>query len=128
MAARKILLSVVIALTMAMPAYAQGGGGSSGASGAGAAGTGGTATSPSATGDPSNGNPAAKEKSQARSNQIEQSEKNAAVSGSKTQPTPTASGTVSAPGVGIGHAANGKPIGAPGSGLGSPGNSAGPTR
>ena len=34
----------------------------------------------------------------------------------------TANNTVSAPGVGVGHAANGRPIGSTGSGLGSPEN------
>lgn len=45
-------------------------------------------------------------------------EQNNAVSGSKT--AAPAADVVSAPGVGIDHAANGLPIGSPGSGLGSP--------
>jgi hypothetical protein len=45
-------------------------------------------------------------------------EQNTAFSGSQTA-APSA-GAVSAPGVGVGHAANGLPIGTSGSGLGSP--------
>jgi hypothetical protein len=45
-----------------------------------------------------------------------ETEKNAAEHGTNTRP----GGLVSAPGVGVGHSANGLPIGAPGSGLGSP--------
>jgi hypothetical protein len=54
-------------------------------------------------------------------------EKVAAVQGKKTVAAPPNSGAVSTPGVGVGHAANGLPIGAPGSGLGSPEQSVGPT-
>lgn len=43
-----------------------------------------------------------------------------AVSGVNTLPPSEAPGAVSAPGVGVGHSANGLPIGAPGSGPGSP--------
>jgi hypothetical protein len=44
-------------------------------------------------------------------------EQNKAVTGNNTKAAP---GAVSAPGVGVGHSANGLPIGAPGSGPGSP--------
>jgi hypothetical protein len=50
-------------------------------------------------------------------------EQAAATSGSRTVPPgATGGGAVSAPGVGVGHAANGLPIGTTGSGLGSPEN------
>jgi hypothetical protein len=123
----KVLLLIVCTLALALPAYAQGGAGG-GSSGGGAAAAGGTASSPSSTGGSASRNPAAIEKSQPQKNRTEQAEKKAAVSGSKTQRTPAGSGTVSAPGVGVGHAVNGKPIGMPGSGLGSRGNSTGPTK
>jgi hypothetical protein len=56
-------------------------------------------------------------------------EKAAAVQGTKTAPAAREDdGTVSAPGVGVGHTANGLPIGAPGSGLGSPGHTVGSTK
>jgi len=45
------------------------------------------------------------------------SEQNAAVNGTNVTSHP---GAVGATGVGVGHAANGLPIGSPGSGLGSP--------
>lgn len=48
------------------------------------------------------------------------SEQNSAVTGMNTKATPTRGGAVSAPGVGVGHSANGLPIGSPGSGPGSP--------
>jgi hypothetical protein len=63
-----------------------------------------------------------------KKNQVEESERNTAVSGTSTQPSSAGSGTVSAPGVGVGHSANGVPIGMPGSGLGSPGHSEGSTK
>lgn len=43
-----------------------------------------------------------------------------ATTGQNTLPQSVAPGAVSAPGVGVGHAANGLPIGSPGSGPGSP--------
>lgn len=120
MPARTMVLSIVAALTMTLPAYAQGGGSGAGAGAAssGAAGTGGTAS----------GNPAADQHSQKMTNQVEQNERNAAVSGTNTRRSSPGSGTVSAPNVGVGHSANGVPIGMPGSGLGSPGHSQGPTK
>ena len=131
MPVRKLALSVLAALVVTMPAYAQGGGGGGGAGGAGsgaAAGTGGTSASQSATGGTTSGNPAAGRNTQHETNQIQQNEKNVATSGANTKPSSPQSGTVSAPGVGVGHAADGKPIGMPGSGLGSPGHSEGPTK
>jgi hypothetical protein len=134
MPARKIFLSVIAALAMTLPAYAQGGGGGGGSGGGagaaagGAAGTGGTATSPATTGGTASGNPAANQQSQQKTNQVEESERNTAVSGASTQPSSAGTGTVSAPGVGVGHSANGVPIGMPGSGLGSPAHSEGSTK
>jgi hypothetical protein len=52
-------------------------------------------------------------------------QKSSAINGTNTAPqaaTATTSSAVSAPGVGVGHAANGQPIGTTGSGLGSPEN------
>jgi hypothetical protein len=51
--------------------------------------------------------------------------KSSAVNGNNTAPQAnggTANSNVSGPGVGVGHAANGRPIGSTGSGLGSPEN------
>ena len=45
-------------------------------------------------------------------------EQSKAVTGNNT--APSSAGAVSAPGVGVGHSANGLPIGSPGSGPGSP--------
>jgi hypothetical protein len=48
-------------------------------------------------------------------------QKNTALGGTNTAPqATTTTGAVSAPGVGVGHSANGQPIGSSGSGLGSP--------
>lgn len=116
MPARTMVLSIVAALAMTLPAYAQGGG--AGAASSGAAASGGTAS----------GNPATDQHSQKKTNQVEQNERNAAVSGTNTRRSSPGSGTVSAPNVGVGHSANGVPIGMPGSGLGSPGHSQGPTK
>ncbi len=126
---RKLALSALAMLVITTAAYAQGGGagGASGAGSGAAAGTGGTSASQGKTGGTTAGNRAAGENSQQQTDQIRRNEKNAATSGTNTQPSSSESGTVSAPGVGVGHAANGKPIGTPGSGLGSPEDSAGPT-
>jgi hypothetical protein len=114
-------VAFLVALAITVPVHAQGGGGGGGA------GSGGASASQGSTGGTTSSNPAAGKRSPAQANQIQQNEKKAATRGANTQPTPTGSGTVSAPGVGVGHAANGKPIGMPGSGLGSPGHSEGPT-
>jgi hypothetical protein len=147
---RTLPFSIITMLALSVSAYAQGGGGGSGGGGsgggaAGASGTGGTAqsattatTATTATGTPSatggtadtplgTGNPAANPKSSEQKAKIEAEKRNEATTGSNTLPTSPDSGAVSGPGVGVGHAANGKPIGSPGSGLGSPGNTVGPT-
>jgi hypothetical protein len=110
-----------------LPAMAQGaGGGAGGGAGSGAASAGSTGTaganttsssansSGSQTGtqnDPNNPTP------QSKTANTVAGEQKAAVSGTNTVAQP---GAVSAPGVGVGHAANGLPIGSPGSGPGSP--------
>ena len=132
MTSKKLALTTVLLFAFTAPALAQGAGGAGGgaASGAGAAapaapsGTVGTAgNSSSATGGTQDRSPEVKQSNTAK---IVADEKAAAVEGSKTKPSAPGSGTVSAPGVGVGTAANGLPIGAPGSGLGSPENSIGP--
>jgi hypothetical protein len=133
MTSKKLALTTVLLFAFTAPALAQGAGGAGGgaASGAGAAapaaapsGTAGTAgNSSSATGGTQDRSPEVKQSNTAK---IVADEKAAAVEGSKTKPSAPGSGSVSAPGVGVGTAANGLPIGAPGSGLGSPENSVGP--
>ena len=132
MTSKKLALTTVLLFAFMAPALAQGAGGAGGgaASGAGAAapaapsGTVGTAgSSSSATGGTQDRSPEVKQSNRAK---IVADEKAAAVEGSKTKPSDPGSGTVSAPGVGVGTTANGLPIGAPGSGLGSPENSVGP--
>jgi hypothetical protein len=124
MTSKKLALTTVLLFAFTAPALAQGAGGAGGgaASGAGAAapaapsGTVGTAgNSSSATGGTQDRSPEVKQSNTAK---IVADEKAAAVEGSKTKPSAPGSGTVSAPGVGVGTAANGLPIGAPGSGLG----------
>ena len=83
--------------------------------------TGGTAVAPSTT-----VNPASPQQAAQQAKQIQVNEQRAATTGSNTRPSAPNSGVVSAPGVGVGHAANGLPIGSPGSGLGSPEQSRGP--
>ena len=132
MTSKKLALTTALLFAFTAPALAQGAGGAGGgaASGAGAAapaapsGTVGTAGgSSSATGGTQDRSPEVKQSNTAK---IVADEKAAAVEGSKTKPSDPGSGSVSAPGVGVGTAANGLPIGAPGSGLGSPENSVGP--
>jgi hypothetical protein len=123
MTVRKFAFAALSILAFTLPAYA--GGGAGGA--AGATGTGGTAASQGQTGGTSD-NPAANQPSSSQGQQIEENERNAATTGSNTRPSSSSdSGVVSAPGVGVGHAANGLPIGSPGSGLGSPEQSEGPS-
>jgi hypothetical protein len=121
-----ILVAAVVPCTS--PALAQGGGGAGGA-GSGGAGSAG-ASSSSGTGASETmgaGSPNGSSSSQP-SNQNRQGAagnpaafaKHNAVTGANTQPASPSSGAVSAPGVGVGHAANGVPIGEPGSGPGSP--------
>jgi hypothetical protein len=109
------------------PAMAQGaGGGSGGAAGAGSAGTGaattaGTGSAPSASSNGSQNetqnDPNNRPAPQSSTAKTVADEQKAARSGANTVAQP---GAVSAPGVGVGHAANGLPIGSPGSGPGSP--------
>jgi hypothetical protein len=132
MANRTIALLVAAFLSGAsLPALAQGAGGGGGAAGASgtAAPAGGTSGT---TSNASTGGTAQQQTTAGQSNPaaIVRSEQSAAVHGTKTIPATgsAADGVVSAPGVGVGHSANGLPIGSPGSGLGSPEHSAGSTR
>jgi hypothetical protein len=121
-----LLTAFTLAMTTSVLAQGAGGGGGSGASaGASSSGTSTTGTAAGTGGTNQSLNPAAP---QTNSNNIIANEQTTAVQGTKTVPMSADSGTVSAPGVGVGHAANGQPIGSPGSGLGSPENSTGPTR
>ena len=54
--------------------------------------------------------------------QTNQDTKNAVTTGINTNASSSSEGAVSGPGVGVGTATNGKPIGSPGSGLGPPEN------
>jgi hypothetical protein len=110
-----------------MPAFAQGaGGGAAGGAGTGSASTGTTGTAgTSATSSPASSNGSQTGTQNDPNNPAPQSkttntvagEQKAALTGANTVAQP---GAVSAPGVGVGHAANGLPIGSPGSGPGSP--------
>ena len=105
---RKIAVLVVAALAVSAitPVLAQGGGSGS---------AGGGATTGTAGG-------AAQQTQPSSQTTTVQDQKNAATTGSNTAPSQNDEVTVSGPGVGVGTAANGKPIGSPGSGLGSPEN------
>jgi hypothetical protein len=125
----KFAVVLIASITGAtLPAFAQGAGGGAagGAAGTGSASTGTTGAagasttsgSPNSSGsqtgtqnDPNNPSP------QSKTANTVAGEQKAVVSGANTVAQP---GAVSAPGVGVGHAANGLPIGSPGSGLGSP--------
>jgi hypothetical protein len=128
MSSSKFAVLVATCLISASPVMAQGGGGGGGAGGAGGAGAGGGAASSGNAGtgqaagqNGSNGSsqPNGVQNSpngqQSPSTTVGEAQK-AAVQGTNTQP----GGLVSAPGVGVGHTANGKAIGSPGSGPGSP--------
>jgi hypothetical protein len=131
MVSRKLVLLTFAIMALTTPALAQGGGGG-GAGGAGGgssgaasgdAGTGGSAgvsNSQSGNNTEDNNNRTKTRTPATNTEQIVAGEKDAAVHGTKTAPTAGVSGGVSAPGVGVGHTANGLPIGSPGSGLGSP--------
>jgi hypothetical protein len=116
-------LLVVAVMISGSPVLAQGAGGSGG-SGAGAA------SGPSASGGGTNqsgaqGNQQTNQNQQANSNHqgtngLANSAAQKATTGANTLPANQAPGAVSAPGVGVGHSANGVPIGQPGSGPGSP--------
>lgn len=122
--ARKTIISTLLAIALTTPVLAQGAGG---AGGAGAA-TSGTATTGTAAGTGGTNQPANPAAQQTNTNKIVAGEQSTAVQGTKTLPMSNDSGVVSAPGVGVGHAANGVPIGNPGSGLGSPEDSVGKAR
>jgi hypothetical protein len=128
MASRKLAILTLMTIALTTSALAQGAGGGGGGAGSGAAsGTSGAATGGAGTGGTDeNSNSAAQ--TQTNTDKIVAGEQSAAIKGTKTVATPGDSGAVSAPGVGVGHAANGQPIGSPGSGLGSPENSAGSTK
>jgi hypothetical protein len=99
-----VLTAVALSISAMTPVLAQGGGSGSAGGGATTGTAGGTAqqTQPSSQ------------------TQSIQDQKNAATTGSNTAPAQNYEGAVSGPGVGVGTATNGKPIGSPGSGLGSP--------
>jgi hypothetical protein len=136
-------LSIVTLLALTLPAHAGGGSAGTGGTAAAPSTTGGTAQmSPGATGGTTGvpattggtaeapgitGNPAAAQQSVQPAKQIQADQQRAVTTGSNTRSFAPNSGVVSAPGVGVGHAANGLPIGSPGSGLGSPEQSQGPT-
>jgi hypothetical protein len=119
----KFAVVLIASITGAsLPAMAQGAGGGAGSGSASAGSTGTTGasisgpanSSGSQTGtqnNPNNPTP------QSKTTNTVAGEQKAVVSGANTVAQP---GAISAPGVGVGHAANGLPIGSPGSGLGSP--------
>ena len=102
---------VASAITPAALAQGAGGGGSGGASASGGASGGGVTSGTAST---------SQQTQPSSPTQSIQDQKNAATTGSNTAPTQNSDGAVSGPGVGVGTAVNGKPIGSAGSGLGSP--------
>ena len=118
---RKIAILVAVALVISpiTSAAAQGGGGGGGGSGGGSGGA--SASGGASGGGVTSGTASTSQQTQPSSpTQSIQDQKNAATTGSNTAPTQNSDGVVSGPGVGVGTAVNGKPIGSPGSGLGSP--------
>jgi hypothetical protein len=119
-----VLVAAALLVSPITPALSQGGGGGSGggSGGANASGgaSGGGATPGSAGGTTNNGMNSQQTTPTQSMSQTIQDQKNAATTGSNTAPTQNSDGAVSGPGVGVGTAVNGKPIGSPGSGLGSP--------
>jgi hypothetical protein len=119
MSSYKLALLLVACLAgSSLPAIAQGGGGGAGAgagSASGGSGTGQAAGQNGVNGSQPNGMQNSPSGQQSTSTTVG-AEQKAATQGNNTQP----GGLVSAPGVGIGHAANGAVIGSPGSGPGSP--------
>ena len=97
-----VLTAVALSISAMTPVLAQGGGSAGGGATTGTAGGTALQTQPSSQ------------------TQSIQDQKNAATTGSNTAPAQNYEGAVSGPGVGVGTATNGKPIGSPGSGLGSP--------
>ena len=136
MASKNVILIMAL-LASAAPAFAQGAGGGAGggAAGGGSAGVSGSANGASvgATGGTSTAvptTPGAQFKNNTSGTSTttnspqptgtgSASSAQSAVNGSSTLPS-SSPNTVSAPGVGVGHSANGQPIGTPGSGVGSP--------
>jgi hypothetical protein len=113
-----VLVAAALAVSPITPALAQGGAGGSGGGSGGASASGGASGGGATTGTGSN----AQQTQPTSQTQTIQDQKNAATTGSNTAPSQNDEGTVSGPGVGVGTATNGKPIGSPGSGLGSPEN------
>ena len=129
----KFLIPAAVVVALTLPAFGQGaGGGGSGGSGGGSASTsatGGTSAR-TAVGTPSSATGGTQDNhnvQQSNTAKAVQQQRDAATTGSNTAPSQPGDGAVSAPNVGVGHAANGLPIGASGSGLGSPENSVGST-
>jgi hypothetical protein len=114
-----VLFSAAMVVSPIAVALAQGGGGSGGGSGGANGSASGGATSGTTTATGGGMQQATPQSSKA---QAIQRQKDAATTGSETAPSQPGEGAVGGPGVGVGHSANGKPIGAPGSGLGSPEN------
>ena len=114
-----VLVAAALAVSPITPALAQGGAGSSGGGSGGASASGGASGGGATTGTAGSN---AQQTQPTSQTQTLQDQKNAATTGSNTAPSQNDEGTVSGPGVGVGTAANGKPIGSPGSGLGSPEN------
>jgi hypothetical protein len=106
--ASKIAIALVALVACASPVFAQGGGG--GGSGGASVGSGGASGNGTSASGNNNG-----QQTSANSASTVAAAKQSAITGANTSP-----GEVSGPGVGVGHAANGVPIGEPGSGPGSP--------
>jgi hypothetical protein len=124
---RQIAFLVAAALVVSpiTTALAQGGGGAGGSGGGsgGASASGGASGSGTTTGTAGGTTINGMNSQQSQSTkQTIQDQKNAATTGINTAPSQNDEGIVSGPGVGVGTATNGKPIGSPGSGLGSPEN------
>jgi hypothetical protein len=115
MTSRTLMIIMAALLTASTPVLAQSGSGGAASSGSGGTAAGTSGLNTSAT--PSAQNPQNLQNSQAAANNVAAKK---AVTGDTTVPTNAAPGAVSAPGVGVGHAADGLPIGSSGSGPGSP--------
>ena len=131
---RKSIVVGLACIAFSSAALAQGGGGAGG--GAGGASSGGGTSSVNSGAPAQSGTQAGQDKTGAstttsgnnnRSNSAEQRRPNGAMTpaqraqtGLDTRPQSESPGAVSSPGVGVGHSANGLPIGSPGSGPGSP--------
>jgi hypothetical protein len=115
-----VLFTAALVVSPIAVALAQGGGGSGGGSGGASGSASGAATSGETT--TATGGGMQQVTPQSSKAQAIQRQKDAATTGSETAPLQPGDGAVGGPGVGVGHSANGKPIGAPGSGLGSPEN------